>query len=153
MTETFIYEDPYNIIHKKREVRKVVVEKKCEYVLRYKTSVEKWDGITHILEDMGEEELAKIAGRLRDYIAERGDVVLPQYKEVVVPVQVLSDIPYMSEDVSPCPHCYVFHKMAEREAAGRKNCDYCFLHQPGSICCPLWDEFQEVIWRKIKGED
>lgn len=125
----------------------MVVVKTCRYLLRYKTSVEKWDGIAHILENMGEEKLARLAREVRDYINERGDIALPMWEEVEATIMELSDIPYLSDENHPCPHCLAFHDKAAEE--GGDTCSYCFLHQPNCACCEPWDRFRKEILRRL----
>ena len=129
----------------------MVVEKKCEYVLRYRTSSEKWRGIATILAHMGYTELAKLAQNLTEYIEDRGDVALPHGEEACATIRDLSDIPYRSKGETRCPHCVLAETVNNERNIADTKCEICVLYEEDYECCKAWETFREEF-ENIKKE-
>ena len=97
--------------------------------LRYKTSKEKWEGLKRIaLEELKDEELAKLCQEVVDWIEKKGDVSLnSEVSGEVKNVLDFYDAIYHGVRF-PCPHCYHY----------ARQCSKCPLKDDGISCCHAW---------------
>jgi len=111
-------------------------------VLRYKTSKEKWDGLTRIARDhLKICELGRLCEDVVKRIEERGDAELDF--EVAFQIDNLKDFHKATHNQPdhPCPHCTRYMS----EATGCSKCP--LFDETAAVCCHEWMMVKRFLWR------